>query len=222
MLGAEPRHADRELVEWEDWDLLRDRSRAPGVPRSSRGLPRYRPRDRRCLLAGRGRCRLPQRRSTGPRSAYRPEHYGGFLRDPRRQQRRGASRRTRASSAQRLHRPPLDPRPRPRCVAALPTRRSRRTQASVSATTNPVGCSSEGEGHSLSLIDDERPRTEHVHIAFSADQDATVRAFHAAALAAGYDDNGGPGERPAYHPGYYGAFVFDPDGNNVEVVNHNW
>jgi catechol 2,3-dioxygenase-like lactoylglutathione lyase family enzyme len=48
-----------------------------------------------------------------------------------------------------------------------------------------------------------------------------VRAFHAAALAAGYEDNGGPGERPVYHPGYYGAFVLDPDGHNVEVVNHN-
>jgi hypothetical protein len=48
-----------------------------------------------------------------------------------------------------------------------------------------------------------------------------VRAFHAAALAAGYEDHGGPGERLAYHPGYYGAFVLDPDGHNVEVVNHN-
>ena len=38
---------------------------------------------------------------------------------------------------------------------------------------------------------------------------------------AGYGDNGGPGERPVYHEGYYGAYVLDPDGNNVEVVNHN-
>ncbi len=48
-----------------------------------------------------------------------------------------------------------------------------------------------------------------------------MRAFHAAALAAGYEDNGPPGERAVYHPGYYGAFVLDPDGHNVEVVNHN-
>ena len=48
-----------------------------------------------------------------------------------------------------------------------------------------------------------------------------VAAFHAAALAAGYEDNGGPGERAVYHVGYYGAFVLDPDGHNVEVVNHN-
>ena len=52
-------------------------------------------------------------------------------------------------------------------------------------------------------------------------EDATVRAFHAAAIAAGYEDNGAPGERAVYHPGYYGAFVLDPDGHNVEVVNHN-
>ena len=48
-----------------------------------------------------------------------------------------------------------------------------------------------------------------------------MRAFHAAALAAGYEDHGRPGERAVYHPGYYGAFVLDPDGHNVEIVNHN-
>jgi catechol 2,3-dioxygenase-like lactoylglutathione lyase family enzyme len=78
-----------------------------------------------------------------------------------------------------------------------------------------------GTDYSFSLIDDEQPLTEHVHLAFPAGDDATVRAFHAAALAAGYEDHGGPGERPVYHPGYYGAFVLDPDGHNVEVVNHN-
>ena len=51
--------------------------------------------------------------------------------------------------------------------------------------------------------------------------DAAVQAFHATAVDAGYRDNGGPGERPEYHPGYYAAFVLDPDGNNVEVVNHH-
>ena len=78
-----------------------------------------------------------------------------------------------------------------------------------------------GSDFSFSLVRDERPLTEHVHLAFPADADATVRAFHAAALAAGYEDHGDPGERAVYHPGYYGAFVLDPDGHNVEVVNHN-
>ena len=59
-----------------------------------------------------------------------------------------------------------------------------------------------------------------VHMAFRGDN-AAVDAFHAAAVEAGYRDNGAPGERPQYHPGYYGAFVLDPDGNNVEVVAHN-
>ena len=60
-----------------------------------------------------------------------------------------------------------------------------------------------------------------VHVAFPASDNATVEAFHRAATEAGYRDNGAPGERPEYHAGYYGAFVLDPDGNNVEVVNHN-
>jgi catechol 2,3-dioxygenase-like lactoylglutathione lyase family enzyme len=59
------------------------------------------------------------------------------------------------------------------------------------------------------------------HLAFAATEDRTVDEFHRAAIEAGYSDNGAPGERAIYHPGYYGAFVLDPDGNNVEVVNHN-
>ncbi len=69
------------------------------------------------------------------------------------------------------------------------------------------------------LEEGRSPVTE-VHVAFEAPDRATVDAFHAAALAAGYRDNGPPGERH-YHPGYYGAFVLDPDGNNVEAVCHN-
>lgn len=59
-----------------------------------------------------------------------------------------------------------------------------------------------------------------LHIAFAADNREQVRAFHAAALAAGGTDNGAPGVRAQYHPNYYGAFVIDPDGHNVEAVCH--
>ena len=59
-----------------------------------------------------------------------------------------------------------------------------------------------------------------VHVAFTASDREMVDAFHAAALAAGAADNGGPGVREIYHPDYYGAFVLDPDGNNVEAVCH--
>jgi len=58
------------------------------------------------------------------------------------------------------------------------------------------------------------------HYAFTARNRAEVRAFYDAALAAGGKDNGAPGLRPHYHPDYYGAFVIDPDGNNVEAVCH--
>ncbi len=57
------------------------------------------------------------------------------------------------------------------------------------------------------------------HLAFQAKDRATVEAWHQAGLAAGGTDNGAPGERP-YHPGYYAAFLLDPDGNNVEAVHH--
>jgi len=63
------------------------------------------------------------------------------------------------------------------------------------------------------------PTTENVHVAFTAPDRATVDAFHAAALKAGGTDNGEPGLRD-YHPTYYGAFLLDPDGNNIEVVCH--
>jgi catechol 2,3-dioxygenase-like lactoylglutathione lyase family enzyme len=59
-----------------------------------------------------------------------------------------------------------------------------------------------------------------VHVAFTAKDREMVDAFHAAALAAGGTDNGEPGVRAIYHPNYYGAFVLDPDGNNVEAVCH--
>jgi len=58
------------------------------------------------------------------------------------------------------------------------------------------------------------------HVAFTTADRATVDAFHEAALAAGGRDNGAPGVRAIYHPDYYGAFVLDPDGNNIEAVCH--
>ncbi len=65
-----------------------------------------------------------------------------------------------------------------------------------------------------------RPPVSGAHVAFGARTTDLVDDFHAAALAAGGTDNGAPGPRPIYHPGYYGAFVLDPDANNVEAVCH--
>jgi catechol 2,3-dioxygenase-like lactoylglutathione lyase family enzyme len=69
-------------------------------------------------------------------------------------------------------------------------------------------------------IEGMKPPTESVHVAFRTTSRSIVRAFHTAALAAGGLDNGGPGIREIYHPDYFGAFVRDPDGHNVEAVCH--
>ena len=91
-------------------------------------------------------------------------------------------------------------------------------QAALDALGIPL---TPGEGHFFAdelWIDEGEPATA-VHFAFQAKDRAAVDAFHKAVLAAGGRDNGAPGER-AYHPGYYAAFAFDPDGNNVEAVYH--
>ena len=85
-----------------------------------------------------------------------------------------------------------------------------------------LGITAEGEGwfsaDELFFSGDGEP-TARAHIAFQAGDRETVERFHAAALAAGGRDNGPPGERD-YHPGYFAAYVFDPDGTNVEAVYH--
>ncbi|HEY5957366.1 MAG TPA: VOC family protein [Polyangiaceae bacterium] len=69
------------------------------------------------------------------------------------------------------------------------------------------------------FVDKAEGPVSHVHLAFQAPDRKTVHSFYEAAIAAGGKDNGAPGERH-YHPGYYGAFVLDPDGNNIETVFH--
>ena len=76
------------------------------------------------------------------------------------------------------------------------------------------------DGENDFAISEVYPAAGSTHVAFAADSREQVDAFYAAALAAGGRDNGPPGPRPEYSAGYYGAFVIDPDGNNVEAVFH--
>lgn len=80
-----------------------------------------------------------------------------------------------------------------------------------------IGFGSEGQAGLFWIGDNERTG-EGIHVAFEAESRAQVDEFHAAALAAGGRDNGAPGLRPHYAPNYYAAFVYDPDGANVEAV----
>jgi catechol 2,3-dioxygenase-like lactoylglutathione lyase family enzyme len=152
----------------------------------------------------------------GPRPQYSESYYGAFVLDPD------------GNSIEAVH----HDRSRPREIDHLWLRTgdlaaSRRFYAAVA---DVVGIElrhdaddrvtwSDGVGSFTFVPGDEE--TQNVHLAFGVGDEATVSRFHAVATAAGYRDNGAPGERPEYHPGYHAAFVLDPDGHNVEAVFHN-
>ena len=160
----------------------------------------------------------------GPREKYRPDYYGAFLLDPD------------ANSIEAVHRD--DARRDGGCIDHVWIRvRDVAASTRFYATIAPVlGLRSTAEektfayfvgqtrGLALTAPDEGwsvlRPAAENVHLAFPAPDGATVDEFHRVAVAAGYRDNGPPGER-RYHAGYYGAFVLDPDDNNVEAVFHD-
>jgi catechol 2,3-dioxygenase-like lactoylglutathione lyase family enzyme len=98
------------------------------------------------------------------------------------------------------------------------------------AVCDAIGVPMGGEGPGFFYVDElfvsepgspsnQGTLTGRTHLAFQAPDRAAVDRFHRDAIAAGGKDNGAPGER-SYHPGYYAAFVLDPDGNNIEVVHH--
>jgi catechol 2,3-dioxygenase-like lactoylglutathione lyase family enzyme len=151
----------------------------------------------------------------GPRPQYRDDYYGGFLLDPD------------GNSAEAVHhgipgRHGVDHL----WIRAADVAAAKRFYETVAPHAGyrlrrdrPERAQFAGESGSFSVV--AGTPTEQLHMAFPASDDATVDAFHRAATEAGYRDNGAPGERPIYHAGYYAAYVLDPDGNNVEVVNHN-
>jgi catechol 2,3-dioxygenase-like lactoylglutathione lyase family enzyme len=87
------------------------------------------------------------------------------------------------------------------------------------AESKTAGFGAEGVASDF-WIGEREPLATSVHVAFQAPDHATIDAFHAAGVAAGGTDNGPPGIREQYHPTYYGAYVLDPDGNNIEAVCH--
>jgi catechol 2,3-dioxygenase-like lactoylglutathione lyase family enzyme len=219
-LDVEPSYAGADMVGWDDWWIGPTDREHP----VTRGLHvGFRARDRAQVDAfwqagieagyrGDG--------APGPRTQYGPTYYGAFLLDPD------------GNSVEAVDDDREDAVPAG-CIDHLWIRvrdpqASRRFYTTIAPHAGLRLAHDEarrvrlsGPDYSFSLVRDERPLTEHLHIAFPARANGTVRAFHAAALAAGYEDHGVPGERAVYHSGYYGAFVLDPDGHNIEVVNHN-
>jgi catechol 2,3-dioxygenase-like lactoylglutathione lyase family enzyme len=152
----------------------------------------------------------------GPRPEYRDDYYGAFLRDPD------------GNGAEAVHHGAL------RAGGAIDhlwirvadVAAARDFYATIAphaglrmVAAAPAHVTFAGSSGSFSLV--AGTATEHLHLAFPAGDDAAVEGFHRAATAAGHPSNGEPGERPRNHPGYYAAYVLDPGGHNVEVVNHH-
>jgi catechol 2,3-dioxygenase-like lactoylglutathione lyase family enzyme len=215
-LGIRPPVRDVSFIEWDDFSLAAVREGEP----VTRGLhiafvaPSRAHVDafwRAGTAAGYRDDGAP-----GPRPQYRDDYYGAFLLDPD------------GNSAEAVHHGAMR---RGGVVDHLWIRvadvaASKTFYATVAphagfrlVTDTPERAQFASESGSFSLVAGEP--TEAVHVAFGVGDDAAVDAFHAAATAAGHRDNGAPGERPVYHPGYYSAYVLDPSGHNVELVNHH-
>ena len=215
-LGIEKTGSGEEYVEWGEFSLVEEEPLKP----TTRNLHVAFKAESRELVDAFWRAGIQANYrddgAPGERPQYSPTYYGGFLRDPD-----GLSIEAvhHASVAERSQIDHLWIR-----VADLDAAKAfYELIAPYSkfelANESQVRAQFVGSAASFSVV--IGPPTLNAHVAFPADDDATVDAFHAAALAAGYRDNGPPGERSHYHPGYYGAFVLDADGNNVEVVSHN-
>jgi catechol 2,3-dioxygenase-like lactoylglutathione lyase family enzyme len=215
VLGYEPGVDVPDFVEWEDFGVARaggDRPVTTGlhigfVARSRKLVDAF-------WEAGVG-AGYTSDGEPGERPRYTPDYYGAFLLDPD------------GNSAEAVHHRGM------RTDGVIDHLWIRVSDLDASrAFYSTIGFPDEhpaddpprmfyGTGNgSVSFVDDGEP-ARNVHIAFPASSNADVDAFHARMIAAGYRDNGPPGERSEYHPGYYGAFVLDPDGNNVELVCHN-
>jgi catechol 2,3-dioxygenase-like lactoylglutathione lyase family enzyme len=209
-LGVEPSHADAELVEWDDW-AIGPTDREHLVTRGLHVGFRARNRARVDAFWQAGvDAGYRDDGAPGSRTQYGPTYYGAFMLDPD------------GNSVEAVHGDREDTVPVGSIdhlwIRVRDPQASRRFYTTIAphaglrlAHDEPGRGQLSGTDYSFSLARDERPLTEHVHLAFSTREDSTVRAFHAAALAAGYEDHGAPGERAVY----YGAFVLDPDGHNV-------
>jgi catechol 2,3-dioxygenase-like lactoylglutathione lyase family enzyme len=151
----------------------------------------------------------------GPRPEYGDDYYGGFLLDPD------------GNSVEAVHFEDVGRGIDHLWIRVATVAASKRFYETIAphahiapGTDTPERMQFTGETGSFSVLSVDHV-TEDLHIAFPASDNQAVDDFHQAAIEAGYRDNGTPGERPIYHAGYYSAYVFDPDGNNIELVNHN-
>ena len=151
----------------------------------------------------------------GPRPEYSEDYYGGFLLDPD------------GNSAEAVHYEDVRGGVDHLWIRVRDVEASKRFYETIApharlgiGVDKPERASFIGEPGSFSVLSGDG-LTENLHMAFPATDNPAVDDFHQAAIEAGYRDNGTPGERSIYHPGYYSAYVLDPDGHNIELVSHN-
>jgi catechol 2,3-dioxygenase-like lactoylglutathione lyase family enzyme len=215
-LGIEKTHGDEHLAEWDDFSI------SPATPEKpvTRGL--------HIGFAAPSRAHVDEfwrvgieagyrdDGAPGPRPQYREDYYGAFLLDPD------------GNSAEAVYHDDLRQNGviDHLWIRVADVEAAKRFYELVAPhagfslrNDSPERVQFAGGGGSFSLV--AGVPSEHVHLAFAVAENDVVDAFHRAVTEAGYRDNGPPGERTVYHSGYYGAFVLDPDENNVELVNHN-
>jgi catechol 2,3-dioxygenase-like lactoylglutathione lyase family enzyme len=216
-LGIEQTHSGDEFAEWDDFSLAQADGESAPTRRLHIGFAAPSREHVDAFWQAGTAAGYESDGEPGPRPQYSDDYYGGFLLDPD------------GNSVEAVHHGSLrnggnvdhlwirvsDVEASTRFYEMVGPAAGFRV-GSESAERTQFACVS----GSFSVVAGAEP-SENVHLAFAAADDETVDRFHRDATAAGYRDNGAPGERAVYHEGYYAAFVLDPDGNNVEVVNHN-
>lgn len=210
---GEPFESDG-FVEWNDFSLAQESEDRPATRGLHVGLRAESPAVVDAWWQAMTRAGCEDDGPPGPRPAYGPGYYGGFVVDPAGNSveavNNGPRRQEGVIDHLWLRTRSLDDATR-FYEAVCPA-------VAHSVERYPGRTQIRGDGATFSIVSG-RP-TENVHLAFAAADRAAVEAFHQAGLAAGFRSNGAPGERPEYHPGYYAAFLRDPDAHNVEAVSH--
>lgn len=217
-LEIESTYADDRFAEWGDFSLVEASPERPVTQGLHTGfVAPSRAHVDAFWQAGRA-SGLPDAGAPGERPDYKPDYYGAFLLDPD------------GNSIEAVHHASVDTAGGidHLWLRAYDLAGSRVFYSLVAPLAGlqvrdlgPDHVQVLGGSGSFSVVPGTGTPTGGLHMAFPAETNPAVDEFHRALVAAGYRDDGLPGERPVYHAGYHGAFILDPDGNSVELVNHN-
>lgn len=217
-LGIEPTHDEPRIVAWDDFAIIGADADHPPTRHLHAAFVAASRRDVEASWQAGVDAGYQDDGVPGERPQYRPDYYGAFLLDPD------------GNSAEAVHHE--DTRRGGHIdhlwIGVRNLSRSEAFYRTIARHTGlrlgrrgDAGRQFRGAWATFTVIQDGRAPTENLHLAFPAPDRQTVDDFHRAAVEAGYESNGPPGERPEYywdHAGYYAAYVLDPDGTNVESV----